>query len=175
MMATPMMPAMIAARSALLPAVGDTVSTRCWTTETGNAPRLSTRASERTSLSVKEPEIWTVPGKLAVCTVGADWITSSSTIASWCDRARRQAVEALLGERVPDLLTVAAEVDGDDPLLLLVEPGLGAAAVEDLTGATRRPQETDLLTVGGGQHVLPGGIGRRGLDRHVSSSATSAR
>src|SRR3954469_5043366 len=85
MMATPIMPAMMAARRALLPAVGDTVSTRCWTTETGKAPRFSTRASDRTSDSVNAPEICTEPGKLAVCTVGFDWITLSSTIANWCE------------------------------------------------------------------------------------------
>src|SRR3954447_24197725 len=85
MMATPIMPAMMAARRALLPAVGDTVSTRCWTTETGKAPRFSTRARERTSPSVNAPEIWTEPGKFGVCTVGADWITLSSTIANWCE------------------------------------------------------------------------------------------
>ena len=48
-------------RSESSPSVGDTVSTAAASTSTGKAPRLSTRASERASPSVKLPVIDTSP------------------------------------------------------------------------------------------------------------------
>jgi len=78
----PTRPAKIAARIESLPRVADTVCTFCASTLTGKAPRFSTRASERASDSLKLPLIVTRSGKFDCCTVGADWMMSSSTIAS---------------------------------------------------------------------------------------------
>ena len=71
------------ARSESFPSVGDTVCTVCASTFTGNAPRLSTRASERASPSESIPLICTSSGKFGSLTTGADWMTLSRTIASW--------------------------------------------------------------------------------------------
>src|SRR5215207_6305904 len=79
--ATPISPATTAALSESSPAVGDTVSTRCCSTCTGKAPRLSTRARLLASLSSNEPEIETFSSNTGSLTLGADWMVSSSTIA----------------------------------------------------------------------------------------------
>ena len=59
----PTMPAITAASSESPPSVGDTVCTDWASTFTGNAPRLSTRASDRASPSLKLPVICTDPGE----------------------------------------------------------------------------------------------------------------
>ena len=103
----PTMPEITAASSESLPSVGETVCTDWASTFTGNAPRLSTRASDRASPSVKLPVICTEPEKNGSLTTGADWMMSSSTIANcrdgqalapWlhCDASRFQAASPSL-------------------------------------------------------------------------------
>src|SRR3954470_10530265 len=83
--AMPIAPATMAARSESLPNVAETFSTCSLVRVIGNAPEFSTCASLSASEWLKLPVIWTLPVNVGACTTGADWISPSSSIASWCD------------------------------------------------------------------------------------------
>ena len=133
---TPTSPANIEAFSESLPSVGETVSTRWALTLAGKAPRLSTRDSERASLSLKLPRDRHVAAEdgLADDRVGLDDVVEDDR--QLLGGARRGAVEALAGEGVPRRLATAAQADDDRPALLLGELDLRRITAEHLPGAT---------------------------------------
>ena len=121
-----------------------------------NAPRSS----------VNEPEIWTVPGKLGVCTVGADWITSSSTIASWCDghvdRPLKHCWASAFQTSCPSPRRSTVTIH----CCFWLSPALALPRWNTSPVPPAGPTRQICWPSAVGQHVLPGGIGRRGLDRH---------
>ena len=153
---------------ASVPADADTVRASWASTSTGNAPRLSTEARSSASDCVKSPVIETESVKFGSLTVGADWTTLSSTIARRCVGQVAAAAEALAGEVVPGVTSLAAsQIDGDAPSLRRVERGFGAAPFEDLAGPLDR---TEALGA-----PVAGRQDRRRSDRRIGSAPARRR